>query len=377
MSGTYTEYDIKAAATAQMLADGFAREVIAETLSSTYRRKSTYTKSYVSKLIDHAKKQGWLTFSVQFHSDRLPPDIDCLYSRKRLSARIEAKYKPTLNSVKIADFRINEDNSVFGMENVARALIDTLNNDPKTLGISCGRTIRELVSYVERTNVHYKIPKLRVFPLSADIFGDTSIAYSPSKLAHKTMAALSGLKKHEIPDLLDIPSFLPLGKDTKDVVAKIRNSDENYKQIFGDEKFHRKGLVDEMDTVITTVSEHNRPFTVYNEKFHAFLSKSGIKLSRETIKKLFLGEIAGIPLLRVNNKSNRKKAKNIDNVLNTVRFKHLKNLADKAKTSTDTNGVVVIACGSEKAPVVQDALDRGIINTLICDNEIAQSLAAV
>jgi len=255
----YSEKDRKAAIVALMLDQQFPTAKIRSRLGKIYG-KEEFTAGYISKLVSHAERKGWVHIqTIVKATDNIPSELKNINIDITSNPRdILNKYE-SLNEIRILDFRLNGERGS-GFEQVAYALQDILRKTT-LLGVSRGATlsntvheIRQMVQPLKTKDSaqHVSLKKFFAFPTIAERYQDDRWLFNSSYIARQLVVALANTPNANVPDLTNLFSFLPI---TLEENSRLRSLIHNYQNVFNP----KSGLINEMDSYLTSVSEENLP----------------------------------------------------------------------------------------------------------------------
>lgn len=282
-------------------------------------KKMDISRPTVSRIIEEAKEQGIVTITIS-----APLVINNL-----LSNQVKKKY--FLKNVLVIK---NTGNYDFDLENLGKVtanLIENIVNEGSVLGISWGNAIQSFVTQLEETI--WKNVKI------VQING--SLGSEVSSMDGSELVIRLGAKTQSNYELLTAPAFV--------------DSEQLQLQLL--EQTQIKRVIDQGDNYDITVSgignlipEKN---TLYNAKI---LAKKDLQtLDQEGV----VGHIAG---------------RMYDIHGNEVRIKNKWPISPKIETFIKVPTSIGAAIGKDRAKAVIGAINGQYINTLICDEALANSL---
>ena len=250
----------------------------------------------------------------------------------------------------------------------------------KFVGLSWGKTISALNNGLIAYPHTYGNPT--VFPTCAELYQGPAIGDSASELAKSLRKFFRSLQledeqpadEHDERNLFltgfahCIPTSIHKQRG-KEIIRKYAAEFLGHKAILA-----KGGLVEKMDAWITgvgtadTVDEATSDDPWLEERIKA----SG--LSRADFSKATIGDLGGIYLPRSNVKGKRKK--DFEQIIEPwmcVRFEHAAQCAAKTDDK-ESVGVVVAAIGHRKCDIVHACVQRGVVNELIVDDDLADAL---
>jgi|GEM_PF-5536553 len=274
------------------------------------------------------------------------------------------------------------------------------------VGVAWGKTIARLIDGLGP--LHPKFARgTQFFPVSGEPLREHGEENSATTLAAGLQAFVGG-SANEVPGLnMVIPCIPDLFSD--DVTSQIKQSllgqVEGYRRIFlagsgagssgagpGPER-----LIDRMDTLITGVGTASKtstdPWLI--ERVNAMHNSP--PLTREDFEAYTFGDIAGVYLLRPRlpeiiasrnartpgvsaralrelNATVESKIKRINSQWTGIQREHVAGCAERARTSGQTPGVIVLAIGRAKSETVIEAVNQSLVNHLLIDQDLADAL---
>ena len=243
-------------------------------------------------------------------------------------------------------------------------------------GFSWGSTVYPTVrgvGYLERPD---RSEPLKAFAVAPEPIWPTGQEYSASRVVHLLNRLAEG--EAEVTTLSAIPALIPA--TLSEVSEKGQPSDvdrfrgyleafPNYQKIFVKDVEHgeeKPPLFSRADTIITSVSVDHRPWVPLSRE----LKKLGFE--PDILAQKYVGDIAGV-LLPVNGDSQADDPK-LETRWTGLKYSQLFESAQRAKNTSEDNGVVVVAIGKNKAKTVFAAVKRGLANRLIIDRDLADAL---
>lgn len=406
MARPVVELERKAGIVAMMLSRGYTRDEIRTKIGNDSDGKPI-SAGYLSKIIRYATDNNILSIEYKFHAHNLSVDFhEELNLFENVAAKINRNF-PNLHTLHICNTHgsekhassnpeLNSDWSLF-----AEALLKKLHT-PSYVGVSRGSTLYNIARTLRQNTESKSIAGINwseteFFPVTAEFGRNPNALLNSSNIAFTMSDALSSIDPHEVPTLRNMESLMHVDRQG---LHQFRESNKTYRDIFGKPKPYdintsnitssrrrwKDSLSGQMDTLLTSVSAANRAIgrdlqpclrsLARYLKTHGF--DNDAKMLDTNLGDQIIGDIAGSLVIR--------KPKNLSDAeanwlmeynyrVNSINFNHLKFLSSRArKKSDDINGVVVIARGVEKAPVVKCLLEQGLINRLFCDEGLAEAL---
>jgi DNA-binding transcriptional regulator LsrR (DeoR family) len=259
----------------------------------------------------------------------------------------------------------------------SRHLANLLESDQMTIGTMYGKTVSQLIDGIGR----YRAATgdrggIRVIPLAGDplyLLNQQTQEVSASHLAAKLERILVGASR-DLPSLTGVPAYVSWDfvSDPKKhvVINEFLKRIPGYAQIFCG--IDGPPYIEQLDTVISGVGI----ITSSEKSTAAFIRERELqdKEKFSSRKHLVLGDIAGV-LLPKPELSDADKAKldDLNQGWKGVQLNHLRNVARRARPGGPT-GVIVAAFSKEKAPIVREAVIRGLVNNLVVDDSLAGAI---
>lgn len=406
MARPVVEMERKAGIVALMLSRGFTRDEIRAKLGAD-NNGEPITPGYLSKIIRYATEHNILSIEYKFHSHNLSAEF---HEELNLFENVAAKIKrnfPTLNTLHICNTHDSEHDESSNPDHhsdwslFSEALLKNL-NVPKCVGVSRGRTLYQIARTLRQNMESESVvgvnwSETKFFPATAEFGRKPNALLNSSNIAFTMSDALSSIDPHEVPTLRNMESLMHVDRQG---LHQFRESNKTYRDIFGKPKPCRinetnisssrrrwkDSLSGKMDTLLASVSVANRPIGKDLQPSLRSLSKylkthgfdKDAKMLDTNLRDQIIGDIAGSLVIRRPKSLSDAEANwlmEYNYRVNSINFNHLKYLSSRARKKPDElNGVVVIARGSDKAPVVKCLLEQGLINRLFCDESLAEAL---
>jgi DNA-binding transcriptional regulator LsrR (DeoR family) len=260
---------------------------------------------------------------------------------------------------------------------------------PKILkvGVLWGRSLRSLVSHLD---VMPSQKQIQVFPLTGEpIFIEFASKPYPVELTSSSIARDLGtrLSQNVGPQLslAPVPSFLP-AKFTRGVRGNERPQKLQllldlfvevpaYRKIFGttappEGEPHARGEVTNLDTVLTSVGVVNPDDPFYHSLYRTQRARS------ERWSRLIFGDMGGVlfPQPSIDSKGRRAVREMAARSTGINKYDFLR-IAERSRESKGKcPGVIVIAQGATKAPVLAQAIRERCVNEIVVDDSLAERL---
>jgi len=234
--------------------------------------------------------------------------------------------------------------------------------ESRKLGVAWGTTVSSVVEAIcqQRAWRDRSLP-LTAIPLAGEMVGsDARESRSCSALADKLVSAI--VKRGSALSLRGVPPFIS---------TKTREADAKAVKRY----FHNLDPVrevarasTELDAALTSVGTHDQPNKLYTQE----LTQSGV--SAEILHTLSCGDIGGVllemPGLTMANRSRFTRIKQNWLGMSEETFR---SCAARAQAS-QCPGVLVVALGGNKAPVLQKCIAEGLVTECFLDDELGKEL---
>jgi len=247
-------------------------------------------------------------------------------------------------------------------------------------GVSWGTTVRGIVSALQKISLpppRANTP-IRVIPLCGEPLGNLPTSFSSSNLAADIEIFLNGDNKETF-SLGMVPAFIPdnFTRAQLEGIWQLIGLVEGYNRIFGkntSKKSTQVPLVEELDTVLTSVSSSDRPLALRGSALFRTIGNIDLKMLGE----LVIGDISGVCIPRPGlNKADRAKVDQVNKRWTGIRREHLEACARRSALSDllkGPPGIIVIAFGKNKAECVFECIKLGLANVLLVDDDLEEEL---
>lgn len=340
------------------------------------------SQSHVSRLLNHASDKGWLVTELRFDDRNVSPammrEIEHLLEPRRLVARFEdirSKTGQMTPTVRVFDSGSDSPTSgAFGIRikrfgRSAAGRLEELLRRSSIVGVTWGRTVSSLIDGLEAANRSPRGDAQPTFaPVSAELITLAAPGYSSTLLAGRLGAMFN--QQHETLRLSGIPAYIPrrYGAAKTLAIREYLLDAASYRKIFAE----TDPLVERMDAVITSVGSSARPLGGAMEEV---VSAGGITSSE--LKNLIAGDIGGILIPKPGaSQSDVQKVDELNGMWTGITKDHLARIATRSANSGGA-GVVVVAIGSERAGIIAQLIHQQMINELIIDWDLANTLEKI
>ena len=365
----------------------------------TIARSLGLSQPVVSRLVLRAKQQGYLETRTRFIQDRVgKKDLARIKARvrpaplteilSRMAAEGSKKPGPVVHvypshsrNTSAAAYRHRLDEFASAcVEDVLEVL-----GLASVIGVSWGDTVASVIDAMKEAAPSARSdPRARTaVPLLGEPLGLNITQHSSSVLAAKLEEALNpGVEpgqSHTL-SLAAVPALIPADMEEAEIVAihKLIEKITAYKAIFGTKGPNPAGVeesvpwIRRIDAVLTSTSTHERPLGFDDD---SLIGAAGVP--RAELNDLVIGDLCGAVIPRPN--LDEKAREGVESILRRwtgVKISHLQDCAVRARDG-GAPGVIVLAIGANKAPVVYAAVRRGLIQHLFTDQDLADRLEQI
>jgi DNA-binding transcriptional regulator LsrR (DeoR family) len=270
-----------------------------------------------------------------------------------------------------------EPNSFFDS---ASRLIWNLLGSAEIIGITWGRTLSLLLSSARRGRYTSPFEGHSKQPTVIPLCGESLATARPSSLSSSTLAQgfgelLTNQPKQSYLSLGMIPIFFP-GPEAFNAAElragrKLLSYSAAYREIFDGDATNNAPLAKRLDAVVTSISRINCPFGYTdNNEFNWKI----LKLSK--LEELVMGDLGGVPLAKPNlSAKGQRELRELLGRWTGLQKDHIRGCVDRASArGSAAAGVIVVAIGVERAPTVLEAVRLGLVNRLVLDGPLSESL---
>lgn len=250
-------------------------------------------------------------------------------------------------------------------------LVEAL-HDPaiRVVGIVWGVTMRALVDRVTEMSSDAKTKDLVVVPLGGEplLAGQTYPGALTSAVLAADLATACGADQSRQVQMPPIPAFIPARRPRE--VKAIRGFIEEYqgyRRIFGP-----GGLVGEIQALLTSAAGLDLAY-LSDPWLNALLDAGNLDL--KALAGLMVGNVAGLVLPRPGlGRADLRRVEELNERHMGLTLSQLEACAKRCASNGDP-GVVLAAHGDSKTQTIVEALRRRMVNELVLDDELAESLA--
>jgi DNA-binding transcriptional regulator LsrR (DeoR family) len=355
------------------------------------------SQSVVSRLIAQAKARGYLETKVAFVDDHLDESMKRRIQERirptrlqeillRISA-LSGEYTgpvlhvyPSNSKVTTAAawrHRIDEFSTA-----CASDLLDVLGR-ASVIGVSWGDMVANTIDAIRKAANERLAGKrgVRTIPLLGEPLGRNITRHSSSVLAAQLEEVLNPYmetgREHGL-SLAPVPALIPSDMSEPEInaIRKLIGRIAAYREIFGNgerDSSDESSLpwIDRIDAVLTSVSTQERSLSFFDD---SLIRAAGV--SREKLNELVIGDLCGALIPRSN--LNDKARAEVDDIIRRwtgVTISQLQSCAARSKSGAP--GVIVVAIGANKAPVVYAAIRSGLVQHLFTDQDLADGLEQI
>lgn len=345
------------------------------------------SQSQVSRLLRQAIDQGLLVRRFEFNQEGITKkrfqEIKNFQAPIQLIENLKIINRNLIN-VKIFDSGSSHDSyseRLIPFAHNASSYLKDLLAEVNIIGVTWGNTLSNLVDALARRDSYTPslVPKFFV-PLCAELLGVASEQYHSTMIADRLNEIVNKIKSEHL-SLSGISAFIPkylatreLDKDEIALLWDIVKDSHNYRAIFVEFE-DEEPFINKLDCILTSLGPIDAPFgpSILSEQLEKVFPPL------EKIKSEIIGDIGGILLKRESNETNEVDQqvtllKDLEEMWTGITFKQMKDIADKSAASENMQGVVVFAHGKNKAPVLFEAIKRGLVNQIVIDFELSKEL---
>jgi DNA-binding transcriptional regulator LsrR (DeoR family) len=343
----------------------------------------------VDNLLKKAEGQGLYRETVHFDYEKLSPEriaqIRLLDYVEHLRARLRAcgtdpqePKKQVFQQVHVFDSG-SVDDTPRGMDarltrlgfEAARCLSAFVYHS-KELGLAWGTTLSSVIKGLDSVQMQDVLGQrvVRFIPTCGEPYGTASFGGSSSLLAAEldrrvNRQAGSALSLSGIPVVIP-KEFADSGEDK--IIRRFIEHSPNYREIFGSAGNSGKGLVNKLDTILTSVGASEWHWRMCGIE----LCEIG-GIDRGEFEQIVLGDLGGVLLPRSEypKPEEDRRLREIAELWTGIKREHYHAVARKGGPH---RGVVVFAIGANKARIVYRAIRAGLVNHLVCDQALAYAL---
>jgi DNA-binding transcriptional regulator LsrR (DeoR family) len=361
-------------------------------------RKLGVSQAAVSRLLVHARKTGNLHEVSRFEPAGMSQErLDELARLLEHSELADALMRigggrSRLRSVRIFDSgstdttpsAIASRQRQFGRA-VAPRVAEHLRR-AEVVGVTWGSTVSNAIDALSRLGYPWPAAdERRVLPMSAEPLQFAHNEFTSSTLArrlHEIVNPGTDLKRSQLA-LTGVPAFIPADlsqmlPETRALSPEVQNQlHDLFRRFFevNSRAFNEifvgpEALIEQVDMLVTSVGAEDKPMGFCNED----LRKFG-RLDAKRLQELVVGDVGGVLLHKPNlPEAEIAVVQGLNAMWTGIKQEHLASIAKRAGDGKP--GVVVLAVGASRTPVVLAALARGLCSELLIDRDLATALSA-
>lgn len=369
------EFELYVLAAASLRSEGKKQIEIAQSLK--------ISQSEVSRLLKAAKKNKWLKqVNPRFvcPSEALRQRMQMkFFSADRLLRELKLLQPPGTDHLR----KISVIHGARGQfsRDAARA-VEELVRRARVMGVTWGRTIRELVAGLREHFVRPKSIKqpIQLVPLCGEPLKDRQdpLKYSSSTLAAELDELINGNKPSMSPSLAGVPAFIPacFNKTELKTIRRFICQVAGYGSVFGEDEGlddnprRQRPWVTQLDTILTSVG-----IVAFEQRGIFLKERVDLKeIGERQLVEAVVGDIGGIIIPRRGLSGDlASQLDDLNERWTGIKEKHLRACAQKA-VANQHPGVIVLAVGEAKAEMVCRCVELGLVNELIMDRALARRL---
>jgi DNA-binding transcriptional regulator LsrR (DeoR family) len=343
------------------------------------------SQSRVSRLLRRAEEAGWLVRRYRFVGGQLPAER--MASLKRLVepkslvealAGVESKTGVLVRDVHVVDSgaagqarkAVAAQLGRFGRA-AADPLWDVIRRS-EFLAVTWGTTVSHCV---EGLKVHTR-PSISLATRFVPVCGEPL-----DRLSNRDTSSQLALRLHQIagstaplpPSLSGVPALISRqfsGRDAEGIRKFVAQA-ASYKEIFGT----ASPLIKRVDSLLTAVGPSSKPMGFIHDELLKAGSTRKKKLTSVALSKLVAGDVGGVLFPRPGlDAGGRAEVDALNRMWTGAKLSHLERIASQASNGTRPGIVVVAMGGDDRAEILAEAVRHGLVNELIIDRTLADSL---
>ena len=354
------------------------------------------SQSVISRLLTDAAKDGYIETKTRFVREKVSEeDMERILARVRPARLQEILSKISVNASNLPgpvvhvypshSYNTTDAAWRYRRDEFARAcakdVLEVL-EQASVIGVSWGDTVATVIAAMKKV-AHdrgaIKPHKRTTIPLIGEPLGLNISHHSSSVLAARLEEALDPEVEpgqgHTL-SLAPVPALIPADMTETEIQAirKLIGRITAYREIFGTDRQNSTReqesvpLIRRIDAVLTSTSTHEWPLGFDEDNL---IRTAGV--SREKLNEWVIGDLCGAVISRPNLDDVAKaEVKSILKRWTGVTISQLRDCAARARGGAP--GILVLAIGANKAPVVHAALRSGLIQHLFMDQDLADRL---
>ncbi len=363
----------------------------------------------VARLTDEAERKGWIRKTPEFLEDNVSPEVMAELQGMGPSAELEGRLDPLIRArartaskgVVLRQVRVfhsgtdgataqDWDRRLARFSSQAARYVCKRLSQSAVAAVAWGGTVSSLVDAVEVLPPRERRDPATCFmPLAGERIGEPADEHSASSHASRLARVLNVGGKGAL-SLAGVPAILPRSiredRGKYETVRELFSYSRGFREVFLGTKdlegLPCPPLLEALDTILTSAGVPGQPHGVLGapgQPLGTFASEFEMtgRISLRSLAGLVVGDIGGVLVAREGlNRDQAAVLEKIQSLWNGVRKKDFDRVASShaPEKSGIGSGVILVAIGGSKAPVVAAALER--INYLVIDHDLARALAA-
>ena len=339
------------------------------------------SQPYVSRLLRRAEEMGWLVTQLHFVDRDIPEEaLTEIYrllvpqSLREILWRLGERTGQCIPNIRVFDSggdTVTPQALEQRRQRFARSAASSLNefiHAARVVGVTWGRTVSVLIEHLSQLNRSPRNQRsVQFVPVCAELVGLAMRGYSSSRLADRLNDIVNeGTGDHL--SLTGVPAYIPRRYDrnkTKvlwEYVCDIGSYQKIFKQ--------NMPLVAQIDALLTSVGSSDKPVGGSVTE----LVEAG-EIDDRKLRSLVVGDIGGvlIPQPSLSN-GDKRIIHELNGMWTGINLEHFQQIAFNASRNTKMPGNIVVALGRDKTPVLCEVIRMGLVNELMVDRDLAQSL---
>lgn len=342
------------------------------------------SQSHVARLLKIAEDRGWLKREPRFDKKGIPPkrleEIQRVLEPRTLITSLRKISSP--NRVQVRNVRVYpsglgsfEERLVSFGRAAAGRLVELIEKSA-VIGVPFGETLHRAIDGIAWNGFKPKTRAvIEVTPVAGEVSTYVRLGSSSTMLAHRLHGLVNDDTRPPQYSLAAIPFVAPKrsgpGQDDSAVIRRWIEEQPSYHSVLGDDG----PVVSRIDCLLTSVGQEGKPLSAASQEITHALGRNP-----STLDSLALTDIGGTLIPRPGlSEWQQQELEAINSVMFNLKLSHYESIAamaaDPTKSLSDqVPGVCVVAIGANKANGLLAVLERGLVNELVIDTELATTL---
>lgn len=358
----------------------------ADVMQSDIASRLGISQPHVSRLLKFAIAQGFLSTRPQVVREAIKPaewdEVEQLYFSGSDLVKSLAENAP--HGISFQAHICSDDDDVF-FASASRLVRESLSKVSR-VGVMSGQTVSRLIDSMRTSlggRVEVRKRAIECIPLCGDpvhLLNQRAVELSASNLAGTLETILAGATRQDLPCLTGVPAYIGNrgrgdGGSRGGAWISFVQSIPGYRKIFGGEGLPTP-MIHGVDAILSGVGVigFGDPSLATTA---AFIQERILQGDADlaTIDQVAVGDIGGllVPWPEAS-AAQLERVKELNAGWTGASWNHFASLARRAG-SERVPGVIIVAAGSRKAPVVLQAIRRGVVNMLIITADLGDAIA--